>query len=964
MVGFLYGQTEYNLLRNSIHLSDYVIKCKEYKLLSITDPNLYAHYKFYKLCKNNNIKPLIGLEINLGDKTFLAYALNEEGYKNICKISSDIAMKKNITINDLYNHSNGIYYITAYDIDIEEFNILKKDLNIGIGVFKDSNDLYNKAISNNIKVFPLLKSAYLENEKNVYEALLKIGNNEPSKYDDKLLDTRELEKAFEGMTEVFKGIEYLYNESNINLDKKQITLPKYPFTKNKSSKEFLYNLCFAGLNKRLSNYKGDKKIYYDRMSYELKIIDEMGYNDYFLIVWDFIKYAKNNKILVGPGRGSAAGSLVAYSIGISSVDPLKYNLYFERFLNPERKTMPDIDTDFPDDKREDVINYVKSVYGNTHVVGITTFGTFKIKSSIRDLGKALGCDDVFINNLSNQIRTYIDDNDNIDFNELINKIDDAKTKEFLFIASRMEGIPRHISTHAAGIILSDEDLYNMIPLQYGVANSIQTQLEAEDCEAIGLLKMDFLGIKNLTIIDDIIKNIDKYNNINIFNTIPLDDKKTYDMLSSGDTLGIFQLEKPGITRTIMDLRPNTFEDIVAILALYRPGPMDNIGEYIKRKNGTPFKYIHDDLKDILKDTYGIIVYQEQIMQIARKFAGYTLGAADILRRAVSKKKEDVLKEERDKFVLSSINMGYDKDIANKIYDDIVKFADYGFNKSHSVVYALFSYTMAYLKANYKELFIESALTNVIGSVDETKNYISYAKRKNIVVSSPNINISTDKYVYQDNKIYMPLTAIKGIGKNIVSKILSERENGLFKSYEDFKIRINIPTNILESLIFVDAFIEFGKTKKNMIDSIDEKDEILNLFLEGKKDIKEEFDDEYLQGKEKEALGFNLIYNKYKNIDIYRKKYNCNNLSDIEINKRVKLIGSIIDYKEIKTKDNSYMLVGDFEDDRTSISMVLFPQEYAKYKKLINRNNLLIIDGIIKNNEKKGKQLVINNVEKL
>ncbi len=972
MIAFLYGQSEYNMLKNSIHLNDYVTKAKEYgyKMLSITDDNLRGHYKFYNLCIQNDIKPLIGLEIKENDFNILCYAYNSEGYRNLLRISSKKELGT-LNINNIGDLTNGIYAILIGNPEFYyELNGVFK--NLALGVSESDVDVYNFSLKHDIKILPIANTCYLyKEERIVYEALSKIGNNNIKKGDLHLKTKEELMESFAIMPKAFDYVDTLYNMVESDFFETKASMPKYPNSVGKSSKEYLYTLSFLGLQKRLKNYSGDKDIYQKRLKYELDIIDRMGYNDYFLIVWDFIKYAKNNDILIGPGRGSGAGSLVAYSIGITAVDPIKYNLLFERFLNPERISMPDIDTDIPDNKREDVIRHVYELYGENHVCYISAFDTFKIKSAIRDLGKVLGIQDTRILNISYMIFKRLDEKyegiysqQNIIniLSEIESEITDDDIKTLCYIAKRIEGLPRNVSTHAAGIIISDADLFCSIPLQKGLKGVMQSQLEAVDLEKMGLLKMDFLGLKNLTIVSNIIKEIEGYNSINIYSKIPLDDKKTYELLTRGETLGIFQLESAGITRTIMRLKPNRIEDIVAVLAIYRPGPMEYISEFIDRKHGKKFAYIHPDLKPILEETYGIIVYQEQIMLIAQKIAGYSLGEADILRRAVSKKKEEVLLEERNKFITHAIKKGYKEDVSNKIYDDIVKFANYGFNKSHSVAYAILSYTMAYFKANYPQIFVSKILNNTIGSAKDAKAYIAYAKKCNLSVIPPHINKSGLEYMMEGCKIYMPFSAIKGINNQTSLLIVEERKNGLFKDFNDFKTRVKLSESTLEALIYSSAFDEFGQTKKSMLDDVGGNSILIDNFLEDRILSLDEIDEYTLRTKEKEYLGFNLKYNIYNDINAKIKKRNALYISNLEYNKTSKIIAAFTDIKELITKNNEMMAVGHLSDGLSEISFVIFPSQFASLSSFLKIDKLYEIKGYIKEDTKRGiNQYVIQQI---
>ena len=973
MKAFLYGQTEYNLLNNSIHLNDYVQKglLYGYELLTITDENMYGHYKFYKKCVESGITPLIGLELKMHEYSLLLYALNIQGYSNLCKIASEKKISQDFKIDYVYANSSGLFAVLIGNMDYY-FELKNNIQNIALGI--DCTDIlgYNFSLKHNILAFPVLNTCYLNKEDRiVYETLSKIGNNQIKDGDLYFKNKEELEESFSGMESLFDNLDILYKMIDLKLENRKVEMPKYSSNTSLDSKEYLKALSYKGLEKRLSGLSVDKNLYFKRLDYELSIIDRMGYNDYFLIVWDFIKYSKTHDILVGPGRGSGVGSLTAYSIGITSIDPIKYNLLFERFLNPERLSMPDIDTDLPDNKRNDVIEYVHSLYGDNHVCYITAFDTFKIKSSMRDLGRVLKIDDKTLTELSNQIihsltekygsRPTSEETIYV-LNDLMKNVNGV-AKNFMFIASKMEGLPRHTSTHASVIIISSVDLNSFIPLQNGINDIKQSQLDATDLESIGLLKMDFLGIKNLSIIDNIMNEIDGYNSINLYNKIPLDDKKTYELLSSGDTLGIFQLESSGIIRTIMKLEPHRIEDVVALLALYRPGPMDNIDEFIARKHGKKFEYIHPDLSDILEETYGIIVYQEQIMLIAQKFAGYSLGEADVLRRAVSKKKEEILISEREKFVNASVKKGYSNETANKIYDDIVKFANYGFNKSHSVGYAMFSYVMAYFKANYPIVFVSKILNNVIGSIKDTKAYLMYAKKCGLKILPPSINYASNNYVVHGNKIFLPFTSIKGVGIQQTNDILNERRKGVFKSFKEFKERVNIQESTLKALIYCGAFDEFGQTKKSLIDDMSQNSLYIDSFLEDRILSLDELDFSELQQREYEYLGFNLKYDIYSNIDKYKTQFKATSILDLKQNYNYKIIASFQDSRELLTKNNELMLVGNLYDGISTISTVIFPKNYINLRTKIKYNTLYVIDGRVNyDNERKKLQVIINDID--
>ncbi len=976
MKGFLYGQTEYNLLSNSIHLKDYIEEAKKnsFTFLSITDKNLYGCYKFYKECINNNIKPIIGFEINYVDddgsiSVLLAYALNEQGFKNLLKLSTFIAtneqqhgldfiepFKENIAFIMVYDSSILFRYLSNNEFDEinNKLNQLNNNFNYFYIGYSNTNSInkydYNEKIlqisnKNNIKCLPLHNSRYLKKtDYIVYEALTAISGN--------LIKIKEHEDySFNHNPIITKELEEFINMINIDIYNNKMYLPKYPKTNGVSSPIFLKNLCLKGLNKRLKGIANNE--YRLRLDYELSVIEKMGYSDYFLIVWDFILYAKKKGILVGPGRGSGAGSLVSYCLGITEIDPIKYDLLFERFLNPERISMPDIDTDFPDIHRDEVIAYVNELYGSKKVCNISAFNTFQTKSAIRDLGRIKKIE----NSRLNEIIHLVEENPNYDI--LLERLTDRPDLyEFLYIVKGINGLPRHISTHAAGIIISSIQLDDIIPLQEGINGLFQSQLEASDLEKIGLLKMDFLGIRNLTIIDEIMKNIVNFD-MNTLRNIPLNDKKTYYLLQQADTLGVFQLESDGIRNVLLKLRPECFDDLVAVIALYRPGPMENIDEFIARRHGKKFEYEHPSLEPILKSTYGIIVYQEQIMQIAQIFAGFSLGQADLLRRAISKKKELEMKKLEDSFINGAINNGHSFDVAKHIYDYFLKFNNYGFNKSHAVAYGLVSYQMAYLKANYFNVYISKILDNVIGSTKTMVNYINYAKAHNVIIYKPNVNASSNRFEITNAGLFMPLQTITSIGEETAKIILNERkENGLYKNFKDFKYRVKISEASLEALIYAGAFDSFGMTKKQMIESKDSLSEIYEKYLENKIIDNSEYDFSYLQEKEHDYLGFNSTYDIFIKLNDLNRKYNANYLRF----KTRRCIGCFKNIKELMSKKQEPMLVGKFFDSVDEIDFVIFPSDYKRIKIELNNSKLYLIDYQMSIYEKTNKeQITIKNV---
>ena len=684
MLTALEVKTSYSILSSLNKIDKLTERARElnYSSLAITDTNnMFGVYEFYLSCKKNNIKPIIGMTVVNNNDKFILLAKNNYGYNNLIKLSTIIS-ERTIEFDDLIKYRDNLILIIPYTNYNDDIVNIYDDYYVGYSNMDDRVNITEKPVF-------ISDISYIDRDDYKYLDYLimirddkKLGEMELNTYKGRhLLNVDEFEMIVD--EEVINNIKYIVDNCNVILEYKDGLLPIYD--ENIDEYEFLKNLCYKGINRRLNGNVTDE--YKTRLDYELSVINKMGFCNYFLVVWDYVKYAKFNNILVGPGRGSAAGSLVSYSIGITDVDPIKYDLLFERFLNPERITMPDIDIDFDSEKRAEVVDYVTEKYGNKKVAGIITFNTLGAKQVIRDLGRCMDISLPIIDDIAKSITSkdikdsYVEGSK---FYRLINSND--MHKRLYKCALKLEGLPRHISVHAAGIVMSKYDIDDIIPLYKNQLGMYTTAFSKDYLEPLGLLKMDFLGLDNLTLISNVIEEIKEKEGINVsFDKIPLDDKKTLKVFLDVDTDGIFQFESPGMKRFLKKLKVNSFEDIVLALALYRPGPMDNIDNFIARREGREkIDYIHPDLEDILKPTYGIIVYQEQIMQIVRKLAGYSYGEADILRRAMSKKKEDIILKERPKFIKGALDNGYSEDIANRVYDLILKFANYGFNKSHSV----------------------------------------------------------------------------------------------------------------------------------------------------------------------------------------------------------------------------------------------------------------------------------------
>lgn len=988
MFQYLYVQTEYSILQSACKIKPLIEKLKEQQLHScaiVDEGTMYGTIKFYQECNKNNIKPVIGLKVkyHYNDKTnnLVLLAINNFGYQNLMKISSRLQLtNNNIDFEYLQKTTMGLIAILPYEESlvqkylerndaknaIQTLELLKEiysDFYIGLGIKSITNsnfiDNYFKLLKNyNYQFVALPKVSFInESDYDAYTTLKAIKNNgvfvegiENDK-NNYLHDVKSVETIYYNHYDMLENTSKIANMCNVQIEFGKYQLPLYE--SGLDSFAYLKELCSIGLEKRMQNfeYSYDKRKYYDRLNYELNVINEMGFSDYFLIVYDYVKYAKKNNIFVGPGRGSAPASLVAYSLGITEIDPLYYNLLFERFLNKERLSMPDIDIDFPDDRRDEVIRYVGKKYGKNRVAHILTFGTFKIRQAINDCARVFKLNDVKTKEIYKHLQavnTYkVYDNPSLktlieassDLQLLMNNYEDIN--KVLTIACKIQDIPRNISTHAAGIVITKFDLVNYTPLDEGLDEIYQTQYEAKDLEALGLLKMDFLGLKNLTNIAKTIELIRK--DIPDF-TLPKNenDYDTYKMMREGDLTGVFQLESAGMRKVIMQLKTSTFDDITHALALYRPGPMDIIPSFIRRKfNEEKVEYPHKDLEPILKETYGMIVYQDQIMLIACKFAGYTLG------RAVSKKKKEVLEQERINFVESSVNRGYSSDTANMIYDYIVKFADYGFNKAHSVAYAKIAYLTAYLKCHYFAYYMSTLMTSFMGSSSEMLEYTKEATKKNVEVLNPNIKLSTDEFEVINGKIYFPLSIIKGLGEIKTKQCIEERTKAKFKGYEDFVERTKdfLAISLLENIIYSGALDDFGLTKKAMIENLKSIIDRSNYgFI--KDMIKTDYTDEefsygILQEKELEVIGINIKYNFYQQFASFYSKYNLVKIANLSENKEARTIGTVKRVRETKTKNNETMAFVEITDDTSNIEIVLFPMIYQQIGKLQNGMILMI-----------------------
>lgn len=1060
----LHVHTQYSLLDGSSKINELVKKTKELGMdsIAITDHGvMYGAIDFYKAALKVGIKPILGCEVYVAsgsrfNKTYskentyyhlVLLAENNEGYQNLIKLVSlgfteGFYYKPRIDLDILKKYSKGIIALSACMAGAVSRNVLRHSYEKG----KEFALIYNEIFGQG-NFFLEIQDHGIADQKIVIQNLIKMSNetgiplvctndihyiNEEDAeahdillciqtgktiYDENrmryegnqfyLKSPEQMLSIFPYAKEALENTHKIAQRCNVSFDFNNYKLPIFKLPNDKNAFDYLKEICENGLLERFENITPELT---KRLDYELSIIKDMGFVDYFLIVWDFIKYAKDNGIIVGPGRGSAAGSLVSYCLKITNIDPIKYNLIFERFLNPERISMPDIDIDFCYERRQEVINYVVEKYGADHVSQIITFGTMAARNAIRDVGRALNIPYAEVDKIAKMIplelkitiEKALEQNPELKL-EYENNLD---VKHLIDMSLKLEGLPRHSSTHAAGVVICDKPVMEYVPLNTN-DGVITTQFPMTTLEDLGLLKMDFLGLRTLTVINNAFKEINRIYGLNLNeNSINYQDKKVFELISTGYTDGIFQFESAGMKQFMKELKPESIEDIIAGVSLYRPGPMDFIPKYVLGKNTkAEIKYTHHLLEPILKPTYGCIVYQEQVMQIVQELAGYSLGRSDLLRRAMGKKKTDVMEKERKNFIFGiegeipgCVKNGIPEEIANQIFEEMVDFAKYAFNKSHAAAYAVITCQTGWLKAFYPVEFMAALLTSVSDNASKVAEYISELKRMHIELLPPDINEGFDGFSVSNGKIRFSLSAIKNVGKSLVKALVLEREkNGKYKSMLDFfeRLRQELNSRAIESLIKSGAFDSLGgkrsqyiSTYKKVYDSVNEtkKKTIegqLNLFSIGnedsslmKKDIlpdMDEFNSKELLNMEKEMLGIYITghpLDEYK--DFLIQNINVNSLDFIQdeetLNYKIKdnekvSIGGIINSVSIKfTKTGKQMAFLTLEDEFGTLEIIVFPEIFSKYSNIIKEDSIIIIEGKASISEEQTPKIIAYSIK--
>ena len=1062
----LHVHTEYSLLDGSNKIKEYVDRVKALGMDSaaITDHGvMYGVIDFYRAARAAGINPILGCEVYVapgsrfdreagsGDDRYYHLVLlaeNNQGYSNLMKIVSKgfvegFYYKPRVDLSLLEKYHEGIIALSAclagevarfltrgmyedakkaalryqdifgkgnFFLELQDHGIPEQQ-NVNQQLLKMHRETGIELVATNDVHYTLAEDAQPHDVLLCLQTGKKLADEDRMRYEGGqyyVKSPEEMERLFPYATEALENTHKIAQRCHVEIEFGVTKLPKFDVPEGYTSWEYLNELCFRGLEERYQPVTEELK---ERLNYELSTIRNMGYVDYFLIVWDFIKYARDHDIMVGPGRGSAAGSLVAYTLGITQLDPIRYDLLFERFLNPERVSMPDIDVDFCFERRQEVIDYVRRKYGDDCVVQIVTFGTLAARGVIRDVGRVMDLPYAQVDTIAKMIPQEL--NITIDkalqMNPELKKVyeDQKEIHDLIDTAKRLEGLPRHTSMHAAGVVISQKDVSEYVPLSRASDGSIVTQFTMTTLEELGLLKMDFLGLRTLTVIQNAVHLIEQDAGVKLdMQHIDYNDKKVLDSLGTGRSDGVFQLESAGMKNFMKELKPQSLEDVIAGISLYRPGPMDFIPQYIRGKNRPDtIKYDCPQLEPILKPTYGCIVYQEQVMQIVRNLAGYTLGRSDLVRRAMSKKKAAVMEKERQNFVYGNeeegvpgcIANGISEQTANKIYDDMIDFAKYAFNKSHAAAYAVVSYQTAFLKYYYPVEFMAALMTSVIEMPTKVAEYIQVCRQMNIKILPPDVNRGAYGFSVDNGAIRYGLSAIKSVGRPVINALVEEREaNGEYRSLKDFIERLTGTVNkrAIENFIKAGALdcLEGNRRQKmlvygQIVDSIaqEKKNSFagqMSLFDlvsdEEKKEYEirmpdvEEYDKEMILAFEKDVLGIYLSghpLERYRNI---MEKMISAKTTDFQPDEesgipkvydgQKVIIGGMITEKTIKyTRNNKVMAFLTVEDLLGTVEIVVFPRDYEKWQSMLNEDARVFVQGRVNAEDDKPSKLILEKV---
>ncbi len=1066
----LHVHSEYSLLDGACRIEPMLDKIKSMGQTSValTDHGvMYGVVDFYKAAKARGLNPIIGCEVYVAPRSrfdkvhgidneryhLILLCKNNTGYKNLIKLVSEgwvngFYTKPRVDKELLEQHHEGLIALSgclagevARALERNDYEEAKKVAEWYNGVFGDGNyylEIQNHGLDEQLRINPMLISLSKElniplaatndahyvdkQDSKIQQVLICIQTNHTLGEDTGLefgtqefylKSEEEMREAFSECPQAVDNTAKIAEQCHVEFEFGKTKLPHFDVPDGWSHFDWFANLCRKGLKERYGD--SPPREYIDRLEYELGIIDKMGYTDYYLIVHDFIRHAKSVGIPVGPGRGSGAASICAYCIGITGIDPMKYNLLFERFLNPERVSMPDFDVDFCFERRGEVIDYVIDKYGADHVAQIVTFGTMAAKAAIRDVGRAMGMSYSAVDNIAKQIPNELNITlekalkRSAEFKALYDK--DAEAHELIDTAMKVEGMPRHASTHAAGVVITHDPVVSYVPLARN-DEAIVTQFTMTTLEELGLLKMDFLGLRTLTVIRNAEKAIRNTDPSFSIENIDMEDRQVFDMLCAGQTEGVFQFESAGMRSVLSQLKPESVEDLIAVISLYRPGPMDSIPTYIEnRHNPAKIKYKTPKLKSILDVTYGCIVYQEQVMQICRELAGYSYGRADIVRRAMSKKKHDVMLRERDSFVNGAVDengnilcegavrRGVPAGVANEIFDEMISFASYAFNKAHAAAYAFVAYRTAWLKCHYPCEFLAALLTSFLDNSGKVAQYINECSRLGIKILPPHVNRSTEAFEVSDGNIHFSLLAVKNLGRGFIRRMVDERTmNGNFKDFYDFCRRMygkDFNRRAIESLVKCGAFDGMGANRRQMCAVIDpiieELDNTKRRNVEGQIGFcdlssgsaaepteskssfayppAEEFSPEMLLKYEKEVAGMYLSGHPMVQYRELSKALKCAQIGDIAAeesrykdNDRVLLLGLITSAKKKITKSDATMAFLNFEDMTGSIEVIVFPKTLIEKPTMFHEGNILLLHGRVSMREDEDTKVVCEAVE--